>query len=61
MLVAQDSTRYGLDLGMRDGLACCCAGSAAIDGVRWIRVMYAYPATVSRRHPRRDRRPRTRS
>ena len=47
VLVAQDSTRYGLDLGMRDGLAHLLRRLGRIDGLRWIRVMYAYPATVS--------------
>jgi ribosomal protein S12 methylthiotransferase len=47
ILVAQDSTRYGLDLGVRDGLAYLLRRLAKIDGVRWIRVMYAYPATMS--------------
>jgi ribosomal protein S12 methylthiotransferase len=47
VLVAQDSTRYGLDLGQRDGLAALLRALGRVDGVRWIRVMYAYPATVS--------------
>ena len=47
VLVAQDSTRYGLDLGLRDGLAPLLRGLGRIDGLRWIRVMYAYPATLS--------------
>lgn len=47
VLVAQDSTRYGHDLGMRDGLALLLRRLGRIDGVRWIRVMYAYPATMS--------------
>jgi ribosomal protein S12 methylthiotransferase len=47
VLIAQDSTRYGLDLGMRDGLATLLRALGAIDGLRWIRVMYAYPATVT--------------
>jgi ribosomal protein S12 methylthiotransferase len=47
ILVAQDSTRYGLDLGVRDGLAYLLRRLGKIDGVRWIRVMYAYPATMS--------------
>jgi ribosomal protein S12 methylthiotransferase len=47
VLVAQDSTRYGLDLGVKDGLAYLLRRLGRIDGVRWIRVMYAYPATVS--------------
>ncbi len=47
VLVAQDSTRYGLDLGERDGLAHLLRRLGAIDDLRWIRVMYAYPATVT--------------
>ncbi len=47
ILVAQDSTRYGLDLGVRDGLASLLKRLGRIDGIRWIRVMYAYPATMS--------------
>jgi ribosomal protein S12 methylthiotransferase len=47
VLVAQDSTRYGLDLGMRDGLAPLLRRLGRIDGIRWIRVMYAYPSTLS--------------
>jgi ribosomal protein S12 methylthiotransferase len=46
-LVAQDSTRYGLDLGIRHGLASLLPRLAEIDGIRWIRVMYAYPATMT--------------
>ncbi len=47
VLVAQDSTRYGLDLGVRDGLAALLKRLGRVDGIRWIRVMYAYPATVT--------------
>jgi ribosomal protein S12 methylthiotransferase len=47
VLVAQDSTRYGLDHGLRDGLAYLLRRLGRIEGVRWIRIMYAYPATLS--------------
>ena len=47
VLVAQDSTRYGLDLGVRDGLSYLLRRLSRIDGIRWIRIMYAYPATLS--------------
>jgi ribosomal protein S12 methylthiotransferase len=47
VLVAQDSTRYGHDLGLRDGLALLLRRLGRIDGLRWIRVMYAYPATMT--------------
>jgi ribosomal protein S12 methylthiotransferase len=46
-LVAQDSTRYGLDLGMRNGLARLLRELGRVDGIRWIRVLYAYPATLT--------------
>jgi ribosomal protein S12 methylthiotransferase len=49
VLIAQDSTRYGLDRGERDGLAPLLRALGRVDGVRWIRVMYAYPATMSDR------------
>jgi ribosomal protein S12 methylthiotransferase len=47
VLIAQDSTRYGLDLGLRDGLAVLLRRLGRVDGIRWIRIMYAYPATVT--------------
>jgi ribosomal protein S12 methylthiotransferase len=47
VLVAQDSTRFGLDHGIRDGLAYLLRRLGRIEGIRWIRVMYAYPATLS--------------
>jgi ribosomal protein S12 methylthiotransferase len=47
ILVAQDSTRYGLDLGVRDGLAYLLRRLAKINDLHWIRIMYAYPATLS--------------
>ncbi len=47
VLVAQDSTRFGLDHGVRNGLAYLLRRLGRIDGIRWIRVMYAYPQTLS--------------
>jgi ribosomal protein S12 methylthiotransferase len=47
VLVAQDSTRYGLDHGLRDGLAYLLRRLGRASGIRWIRVMYAYPATLT--------------
>ena len=46
-LIAQDSTRYGLDLGLRDGLAALLRALDSVDGLCWIRILYAYPATLS--------------
>lgn len=47
VLVAQDSTRYGEDLGMKDGLASLLRELTRVDGIEWVRVMYAYPTHVS--------------
>src|SRR5919112_3982179 len=47
VLVAQDSSRYGEDLGLKDGLADLLRELARLDGVEWVRVMYAYPTHVS--------------
>ncbi|MCL4247042.1 MAG: 30S ribosomal protein S12 methylthiotransferase RimO [Anaerolineae bacterium] len=50
MLIAQDSTDYGYDLGLKDGLAHLLdAICAAAPDLRWIRVMYAYPGYVTPR------------
>ncbi len=50
VLVAQDSTDYGRDLGLRDGLPDLLERiSAAVPDVPWIRIMYAYPGHVTRR------------
>ncbi|MDE2951185.1 MAG: 30S ribosomal protein S12 methylthiotransferase RimO [Chloroflexota bacterium] len=50
MLIAQDSTDYGYDLGMKDGLAQLLdAIVEAAPGIPWLRVMYAYPGYVTPR------------
>jgi ribosomal protein S12 methylthiotransferase len=50
VLVAQDSTDYGRDLGLRDGLPALLERiSSAVPEVPWIRLMYAYPGHVTRR------------
>lgn len=48
ILIAQDSTDYGYDLGLKDGLAHLLEAlvNAAPD-IPWIRVMYAYPGYVT--------------
>ncbi|MGH9833821.1 MAG: 30S ribosomal protein S12 methylthiotransferase RimO [Blastocatellia bacterium] len=47
VLISQDSTQYGLDLGIKDGLADLLRSLARVDGVEWIRVMYTYPNSLS--------------
>jgi ribosomal protein S12 methylthiotransferase len=50
VVVAQDSTDYGRDLGLRDGLPDLLERiSAAVPEVPWLRLMYAYPGHVTRR------------
>src|SRR5207237_10114309 len=47
VLVAQDSSRYGEDLGERDALAHLLRELSHLDGVEWVRVMYTYPTHIS--------------
>ncbi len=47
VLISQDSTQYGLDLGLKDGLAGLLRSLARVDGIEWIRVMYTYPNSLS--------------
>lgn len=50
VLVAQDSTDYGRDMGLRDGLPDLLERIAeATPDVPWLRIMYAYPGHVTRR------------
>lgn len=50
VLVAQDTTEYGRDLGMRDALPDLLERlTEAAPGVHWFRLMYAYPGHVSER------------
>ncbi len=48
ILVAQDSTQYGLDLNGRQQLAPLLQALDAVAGLEWIRVMYAYPYHVTK-------------
>jgi ribosomal protein S12 methylthiotransferase len=50
VLVAQDTTAYGRDRGERDALPGLLETLvAAVPGVPWIRLMYAYPQHISQR------------
>ncbi len=50
ILIAQDTTDYGHDLGIRDGLAVLLESlAAAVPDMDWIRVMYAFPGYVTDR------------
>ncbi len=48
ILIAQDTTDYGHDLGLKDGLAVLLEKlTDAVPDMDWIRVMYAYPGYVT--------------
>jgi ribosomal protein S12 methylthiotransferase len=50
VLIAQDTTDYGHDLGMKDGLSRLLEALVEnVPQVDWIRMMYAYPGAVSDR------------
>jgi ribosomal protein S12 methylthiotransferase len=46
-LIGQDTTCYGEDLGLKDGLALLLDELAGIAGLRWLRFLYAYPNRVT--------------
>jgi ribosomal protein S12 methylthiotransferase len=47
ILVAQDSSRYGEDLGKQDALAHLLRELSHLSGIEWVRVMYTYPTHIS--------------
>jgi ribosomal protein S12 methylthiotransferase len=48
-LIGQDTTCYGEDLGLKDGLATLLDELARIEGLRWLRFLYAYPNRITNR------------
>jgi ribosomal protein S12 methylthiotransferase len=48
-LIGQDTTCYGEDLGLQDGLALLLERLAGVEGLRWIRFLYAYPNKITNR------------
>jgi ribosomal protein S12 methylthiotransferase len=48
-LIGQDTTCYGEDLGLKDGLAQLLEKLAGIKDLRWIRFLYAYPNKITGR------------
>ena len=58
-LIGQDTTFYGEDLGIRDGLATLLERLAQIEELNWVRFLYCYPNRITPRlldtiaaHPR---------
>jgi len=48
-LIGQDTTCYGEDFGLKDGLALLLERLAQIDELRWVRFLYAYPNKITGR------------
>jgi ribosomal protein S12 methylthiotransferase len=48
-LIGQDTTCYGEDLGMKDGLAQLLDSLARIPNLKWLRFLYAYPNKITGR------------
>jgi ribosomal protein S12 methylthiotransferase len=58
-LIGQDTTSYGEDFGLRDGLALLLEKLASVEELLWVRFLYAYPNRVTQKlldtlaaHPR---------
>jgi ribosomal protein S12 methylthiotransferase len=45
-IIAQDSNFYGRDMGIKDGLIALLAELETINALKWIRLMYLYPAGI---------------
>ena len=48
-LIGQDTTCYGEDLGLKNGLAVLLEKLAQIEDLRWVRFLYAYPNKITGR------------
>jgi ribosomal protein S12 methylthiotransferase len=46
-LIGQDTTCYGEDFGLKDGLALLLGKLAEIEDLRWVRFLYAYPNKIT--------------
>ncbi|HWN98263.1 MAG TPA: 30S ribosomal protein S12 methylthiotransferase RimO [Blastocatellia bacterium] len=47
VLISQDTTTYGSDLALADGLARLVDSIADVPGVEWVRFMYCYPTAIT--------------
>ena len=47
ILIAQDTSRYGIDLYGEYSLAKLMRRLCAIEGLRWLRVLYCYPDSIT--------------
>ena len=46
-LISQDTTMFGTDIGLKNGLSELLKRLVKIDGVRWIRLLYCYPTFLN--------------
>ncbi|MBM15923.1 MAG: 30S ribosomal protein S12 methylthiotransferase RimO [Nitrospina sp.] len=46
-IISQDTTMYGFDLAMKDGLIRLLKDMAKIDDLQWIRLLYCYPTFLN--------------
>ncbi|MEK9629766.1 MAG: 30S ribosomal protein S12 methylthiotransferase RimO [Nitrospinota bacterium] len=46
-IISQDTTMYGFDLAMKDGLVKLLQGMAKVEGVEWMRLLYCYPTFLN--------------
>lgn len=47
IVIAQDTTKYGIDIYGKPQLANLLEKLCSIDGIKWIRFLYAYPETIT--------------
>src|SRR5215211_1388101 len=47
VLISQDTTAYGTDLALKDGLAHLVNRVADVPGVEWVRFLYCYPTAIT--------------
>ncbi len=46
VLISQETTRYGTDLGLKHGLSQLLRKLTKVEGIRWIRFLYAFPSQL---------------
>jgi len=46
-LISQDTTMFGADIGLRNGLSELLKRLVKINGIRWIRLLYCYPTFLN--------------
>ena len=46
-IISQDTTMYGIDLAMKDGLVRLLREISNVKGVEWIRLLYCYPTFIN--------------